>query len=155
MLTNAQKALLKSAQRACGMADEEYRETLERYSGARSSTDGRVTDEHLDLLLKLMEGIYWLRVDSGTLQRGCKGNAIFRKRGYWASKNPANNTSRDRWAQEHWRGQLDELEAELRAEGYGENYFRAIRAKTGTEGAYRAALKRTLRAKLQTIEAPF
>jgi len=47
------------------------------------------------------------------LQPSCKANAVFRQRGYWASKNPKGNTSRDKFGQSNLQPQVDELEREL------------------------------------------
>ena len=94
----------RPARAGSGLADAEYRETLELTSslpGCRSSKDPRLNHRHLDKLMALFGAIYWHRVDSGELQPGCKPNSPFRKRGYWANKNRSDNTSRDRFIDEH------------------------------------------------------
>lgn len=167
MLTRDQKSLLKRAQRQAGIADEEYRETLQRYTGATTSTDPSLTDEHLDLLLAYFEAIYWHAVDAGRLPAPCKRHEPFLQRGYWAAKNPSGNTSRDR----HTVGSLNEAIATLERQLTGEfgchgGYFHAIKNKvipaarrnmTWPEGLvkYRAALERTLEAKRKKACRPF
>src|SRR5258706_9848301 len=99
MISRAQQILVKRAQREAGLAEDEYRDALEAVSGCRSTKDAHLTDRHVDLALAYFEEIYWRGVDSGALQPPCKPDAVFRKRGFWAAKNPAGNTSRDRYSQ--------------------------------------------------------
>lgn len=68
MLSRPQQILLKRAQRQAGVDDAEYRDTLESLCGVRSSTDERMGDEHLDVMLSYLEAIYWRTVKSGALQ---------------------------------------------------------------------------------------
>lgn len=167
MLTNDQKSLLKRAQRQAGISEEEYRDTLERYAGVRSSTDPAVTDEHLDLLLAYFEAIYWRAVDAKTLPAPCKRGEPFVQRGYWAAKNPTGNTSRDRYTTEGINDDIATLERQLTREfGCGYRYFEAIKGKvipaassqmTWPAGLmkYKVALERTLAAKRKKASQPF
>lgn len=155
MLTRPQKALLKRAQRECGLEDGEYREALELVAGCRSSTDPRMTDRHLDQLLAYMEAIYWRGLDAGKLQPPCSANAVFKKRDYWKSKNPSTETSRDRYNGRNQGDEIEALESLLAAIGCGAAYCSAIRANVckGRSDAhslhlYQAALARTLHAKV-------
>jgi hypothetical protein len=159
MLSNPQKALLKRAQRECGLDDSEYREALELIAGCRSSTDSRMTDRHLDQLLAYMEAIHWRGIDAGKLQQSCKPDAVFKNRDYWKAKNPSTETSRDRWTGRNQGAQIRDLEAALARLGFGPAYCEAIRQKVchGREDAhalhlYQAALQRTLKAKAGRVE---
>src|ERR1051326_9204948 len=127
MLTNAQKALLKQAQRQAGLEDEEYREVLETVSGCRSSTDPRLGDRHLDKCLAYIEAIFWRRVDQGKLERSPNPRAPFRQRGHWASKNTSKESSRDRYMQNDASELIARLEAEMAEYGCGPEYCAAIR----------------------------
>ena len=151
MLSNPQKALLKTAQRQIGLADEEYRDLLALVSGmpdCRSSKDDRLTDEHLDKLMSFLEAIYWRMVDVGTMQHTFKPNAAFRQRVFWAARNKRGNTSRDRYTETNIQDKITDLEATLAQFGCQPSYFASIRAKIGQSGrAYAAALARTLKAK--------
>jgi hypothetical protein len=163
MLSNPQKALLKRAQREAELCDSEYREALELVTGCTTSTDPRLGDEQLDVLLAYFEAIYWRKADAGHLQPGCKPAEILRQRGYWAAKNKRGNTSRDRYSHSTLNAAIQSLEAELAAFGYGEKYFAAIRQKVtrGTNNvralfAYRAALTKTLCSKQKAaVSQPF
>ena len=154
MLTRSQQILIKRAQREAGLSDTEYRDCLETVSGCRSSTDARLTDRHCDLALAYFEAIFWRQLDSGALQPSCKPNAIFRQRGYWAQKNTRQETSRDRYTAATVNQEIAGLERALGELGFSASYCEAIRAKV-TQGradvrsqhAYKAALRRTLRAK--------
>ena len=154
MVTRKQQILVKRAQREAGLGDAEYREVLESVSGCRSTTDGRMTDHHVDLALSFMEAIYWRGVDAGTLPAPSRAAAVFRQRGYWSSKNLQGSTSRERFSQANPARQISDLERALGDLGFGESYCGAIRAKVmaGNAGTYslhlyKAALARTLRAK--------
>jgi len=149
MWSNAQKGLLKRAQAAAGLADEEYRTALATVSGwadCRSSTDARLTDRQWDLMMAYVEAIHWGRVDAGELQVSCKPGAVFKNRGYWSKKNPRENTSRDRFVQKDATAECLRLENALAELGYGLRYFQAIQARIVPWSllAYRAALTRTL-----------
>jgi hypothetical protein len=70
------------------------------------------------------EAIYWKKFDEMQfVQPPCKPNAVFRQRGYWASKNPKGNTSRDKFGQSNLQPQVDVLERELNEMGYGFTYL--------------------------------
>jgi hypothetical protein len=167
MLTRPQQILLKRAQQQAGVADEEYRDTLERFCGVRSSTDPRMGDEHLDIVLSYLEAIYWRGHDAGHLPAPCKANAPFLQRGYWASKNPKHNTSRDRYNADELNVEIAALEGQLGREfGCGPGYFSAIKDKVIPEARrhmvwpaglvkYKAALERTLEAKRRKHAQPF
>jgi len=152
-LTRAQQILLKRSQAEAGLDDAEYRDTLELLSalpGCRSSKDPRLTDAHLDNVLRYFEAIYWQRVDSGALQPRCKPNSPFRQRGYWAGKNRHDNTSRDRFMAQRFTEQIGACEDRLTALGYGGAYLEGILNKTGPGVGYLAALRRTISAKEKT-----
>jgi hypothetical protein len=173
MISRAQQILIKRAQREAGLEDFEYREALALVSGCRSTTDPKMTDRGVDLALAYMEAIHWRKVDAGELQPSCNVAAIFRQRGYWAAKNPGNETSRDRYAKAHPSSEVADLENGLEQLGFSSAYRSAIRSRvTGSltgpaaEYAYKAALKRTLTAKRRklatagsastgTVDAPF
>lgn len=167
MLSRPQQVLLKRAQAQAGIGDEEYRDTMEHHCGVRSSTDARMSDEHLDLMLSILEGIYWHAHDAGRLPEPCNANAPFVRRAYWSSKNPAKNTSRDRYNAESLNGDIAALERQLCSEfGCGPGYFRAIKSKVIPSARqnmawpaglvkYRTALERTLEAKRKKANVPF
>jgi hypothetical protein len=154
MLSRPQQILLKRAQREAALADDEYRDSLELVSHCRSSKDAAMTDRQLDLLLGYFEAIHWRKVDAGALQPSCSATAVFRQRGYWASKNTRQETSRDRFTQSTIDKEITGLETALASLGFGESYCASIRQKS-THGRrdphalflYRAALCRTLAAK--------
>jgi len=154
MLTRPQQILLKLAQREAALTDDEYREALEIVSGCRSSKDTAMTDRRLDLLMGYFEAIHWRKVDAGELRPSCNPDAIFRQRGYRAAKNPRQKTSRDHFTQSAVKREIAGLEAELAALGFGEGYRLNIwekltRGRRDAHGLflYRAALRRTLKAK--------
>lgn len=158
MITRAQQILLKRAQAQAGLDDADYRDAIEAVSGipgCRSSKDSRLTDRHIDRVLAYMEAIFWRGVDSSTLQPSFRPDAVFRQRGYWASKNPAGNTSRDRFTEASLTGDVKRLEAALAELGYGPAYLRGIKARIGEFDLvnYRAALNRTLTAKQRAVAA--
>ena len=154
MLSNPQKSLLKRAQREAGLSDIEYRDALGTVAGCRSSTDPNMTDRDLDKLLAYFEAIAWRGFDAGTLQRSSSPAAVFRQRGFWSSRNTAQETSRDRYRTANSADDISRLEAELRELGFGAGYCASIRKKVthGRNDAhalylYGAALKRTIAAK--------
>lgn len=164
MISGSQKGLLKRAQAEAGLDDAEYRDAIAMVSGmtdCRSSTDARLTDRHVDNLMSYFEAIYWRKVDARQLKPVFKPNAVFRKRGYWASKNPKGNTSRDR----HTAGAIDReiaaLESALADLGCGMSYCRGIQNRMRRGGKdfslvkYAGALKRTLAAKQRAASRPF
>ena len=159
MLSRPQQILLKRAQREAGLPDGDYRDALQTITGRRSSTSPALTDRHLDMLLAYFEAIFWLAVDTGKLQPPCSTAAVFRQRGYWASKNTSQETSRDRFNGANLNEDIAALERRLAALGYGAEYCDGIRNKvaSGREDAhalhlYRAALTRTLNAKARRAE---
>lgn len=155
MLTNPQKALLKRAQRQAELSDEDYRDILQLVTGCTSSTDPRLGDRHLDVLLSFFEAEYWRKHDEERLQRSCEGNAVFRQaRYFWRSRNTNAETSRDRYAKNKVVEQIAALENEFAALGYGEDYLGTIRDRVthGAENiralhAYAAALTHTVSTK--------
>lgn len=154
MLSRAQQILLKRAQHQAAVSDEQYRDLLEIVSGARSSTDRRMSDEHVDKVLAFLERCYWTGVETGDLP-GPSGhrNPVFRVKGYWAEKNCQGQTSRDRFAGRQRTGEIEGLEGRLAALGYGDGYCARIRRNTrrgdpGDDSRYLAALRRTLKSKL-------
>jgi hypothetical protein len=122
MLSRPQQILLKRAQLEAGLSDDEYRDALQTVSGCRSSKEAAMTDRQLDLLMGYFEAIHWRKVDAGELQPSCRADAIFRQRGYWASKNTRQETSRDRFTNLNLGQAIVDLERELGALGYGESY---------------------------------
>jgi hypothetical protein len=161
MISRAQQILIKRAQAQARIGDEEYRDAVALVSGiadCRSSKDKRLTDGHVDKLLSYFETIYWKQVDAGEpLKDHFKPIAVFRKRGYWASKNQKGNTSRDRYMDASKQTEAADLEAQLYALGFGLSYVQAIhrRIQPFTQAAYVAALKRTLDAKKRAANCPF
>jgi hypothetical protein len=104
--------------------------------------------------LSYFEAIHWRKVDSNALKPSCKPNASFRQRGYWASKNPKNNTSRDRYAAGDWQSKINVLEMELHQLGCGLAYVQAIQnnIKPFSLVNYHGALARTLASKRKAKE---
>ena len=153
MLTNAQKALLKRAQRQAGIEDAEYRDLLDQLCGCRTSTDRRLGDANLDQLLAYFEAVYWRAVDAGTRTPPGRGD-VFQRRGYWAGKNLLGNNSRDRFTARYLAADIARIESDLARLGYGAAYCAAIRGKVCrgandpfSQARYRGALLRTLHAK--------
>ncbi|HEX5218258.1 MAG TPA: hypothetical protein VFZ59_01720 [Verrucomicrobiae bacterium] len=161
MLSRPQQILLKRAQREAGLDDSDYRDALETVSGCRTSKDPELTDRHLDKVLAYLEAIHWRNVDRGALQPSCSANAVFRRRGYWASKNTGQQTSRDRYAGTNKSQAIAGMETALAQLGFGPGYVAAIRQNV-TQGRtddraqylYLAALQRTLRAKQKDLVSP-
>jgi hypothetical protein len=82
----------------------------------------------------------------------------FRARGFWANKNTKESTSRERFAAQAIASEIQELEAQLDAIGYGGQYCARILENISTAGPqrlvnYRAALRRTLNAKRKDAHA--
>jgi hypothetical protein len=159
MLSRAQQILLKRAQREAGLSDDEYRDAMETVTRCRSSKDDRLTDRDMDKLIAYFEAIHWRAVDAGTLQPCGNAAAVFRQRGYWASKNTKQETSRDRFTGRNQSAEIAALEAELAGMGFGPGYCAAIRqnvckgpADAHTLHLYQAALERTLKAKAKQRE---
>jgi hypothetical protein len=160
MITRAQQILIKRAQREAGLDDEAYRDALLAVSGCRSTTDPRLSDRDVDLVLAYFEAIYWRKADAGELPVPCSPNAAFRQRGYWASRNPRGNTTRDRFNNHSLAEELSRLEGCLQDLGFGPDYCAGIRSRS-THGQndqqalrfYLAALKRTLHAKQRSAVA--
>jgi hypothetical protein len=169
MLSRAQQIMFKRAQAEAGLGDEEYRAALTMIAGVRSSTDPRLTDRQFDAVMGYFEAICWKERDAG--RRPAPGpKAVFRLPGYWASKNPAGNTSRDRYASNHAQHDVRALEDELERLGFGAGYRRRIRDAVMGDSTisptpvqlqrYRAALERTLNSKrrqpaAQAANCPF
>jgi hypothetical protein len=157
MLTNPQKAILKRAQREAGLSDADYRDALQLVTGHRTSTAPALIDRHLDKILGYLEAIHWHAADAGTLQPSRSATAVFRQRGYWASKNTREETSRDRYTNKNLGDQIADLEGQLAELGFGKPYCDAIR-KSVTNGQndahaqhlYRTALQRTVKAKAKS-----
>jgi hypothetical protein len=159
MLSRPQQILLKRAQRAAGLSDDDYRDALQTVAGCRSSTSPAFMDQHLDTVLSFFEAIHWRAVDAGKLQASCSATAVFRRRGYWASQNTRQETSRDRFNGVNLNAEIAELESKLAALGFAASYCGGIR-KNVTKARddahalhlYRAALTRTLKAKARRAE---
>lgn len=156
MLTRPQQILLKRAQHQARVDDAEYREMLHHYCDVNSSTDPRMSDDHLDVMLAYLEAIYWRGVDAGDLLPPVNAREVFFQRGYWASKNRRGNTSRDRYHEDEMRAEIARLEQHLSDEfGYGFRYFQAIQNKVRGLVNYKAALARTLASKRRKSAEPF
>jgi hypothetical protein len=162
MLSNDQKARLKSAQRQAGIDDAEYREWLATIAGpgVHSSTDPKVDNRAWDKLMAQFEAIYWLKVERGELQHKYNPHASFQKKGFWAGRNTSKETTRDRFNQAETVEAIISLETELTDLGNHPNYLAAIRSKVAGDRtdpkslwAYRAALERTLAAKKKKLAA--
>jgi hypothetical protein len=125
MLSRPQQILLKRAQREAGLSDGDYREAMQTVTGRRSSTSPALTDRHLDMLLAYFEAIHWQAVDAGKLQPSCSATAVFRRRGYWASNNTRQETSRDRFNGVNLNDEITALESKLAALGFGSGYCAA------------------------------
>jgi hypothetical protein len=156
MITRAQQILLKRAQHQAGLVDADYREAIATVSGMQdciSSTDARLTDEHLDNLLSYFEAIHWRKVDAGELQPSCKPDAVFRQRGFWAGRNRRGNTSRDRHHVVALGHEIQKLQEQLMGLGCSLAYFQAIeqRMQPFSLVNYKAALARTLAAKRRKL----
>lgn len=154
MISRAQQILVKRAQREAALEDGEYRDALQVTTGCRSTTDPAMTDRGIDLILAYMEAIVWRKVDQGELQAPCSPGAVFRQRGYWAAKNPRQNTSRERFNKSTIGANIESLESALNSLGFGAGYCAGIRVRvtkgrndSHAEFLYRAALQRTLAAK--------
>ena len=159
MLSNPQKAMVKRAQKEAGLDDGDYRDALQTVCGCRSATDPRMTDRDFDVFLAYAEAIYWRKVDLGQLQSHCKTNSVFQHRGYWASKNPGQETSRDRFQKSTVASEIERIEAELAKLGLGAHYCAGIRRNVIQDSSdahslhkYKAALARTLAAKQRASE---
>ena len=159
MLSRAQQILLKRAQREAGLLDDDYRDALETVTGRRSSTAPALTDRHLDKLLAFFEAIHWRAVDAGGLQPSGSPTAVFRQRGFWATRNTGQETSRDRFNHFNLGQEIADLERRLADLGFSKLYCEGIR-KNVTKGRldahalhlYRTALQRTLSAKARQRE---
>jgi hypothetical protein len=162
VISRSQQISLKRAQAECQLNDVDYRDAIETVTGitgCRSSKHPGLSDEHWDRLVAYMEAIFWRSVDAGLLQPTRKPNAMFRQRGFWARRNCAGTTSRERYTDASLDRQIDSAERSLAALGFGPGYCAGIRRRVGEASnfAYLAALKRTLKAKQSSnlVERPF
>ena len=149
MISRAEQIWLKRAQAAAGIADTEYRESLERFAHVRSSTDPRLTHDQFERLMGYFEAIYWSLRDSGAVQP----NEVFRRRGYWAERCHDGDRNRARYAMHQQTEQIHELERDLIGMGFSVDYLDEIRMRSMHApqhptprdlAGYRAALQRTL-----------
>lgn len=157
MLSRSQQILLKRAQRAAALPDDEYRDALEVATGCRSSRDREFNDRGLDKFQAFLEAIYFRKLDAGELQPAGSAFAVFRRRGYWAGKNTNHQTSRDRFTGLNLNQVISDLERRLAAIGFGREYCEGIRNKSAQgrtdahgQHLYLAALRRTVAAKSKT-----
>jgi hypothetical protein len=158
MISRAQQILIKRAQREAGLDDAEYRDALQLAAGCRSTKDPAMTDRGVDLVLAYIEAIHWRKVDACELQPPCSAGAIFRQRLFWASRNPRQDTSRDRFNRSTIGADIESLESALGRLGFNAQYCAGIRARV-TKGRndahgqylYRTALRRTLAAKQKKL----
>jgi hypothetical protein len=105
-----------------------------------------------------LEAIHWRKVDGvRCFQPSCKPNAVFRQRGYWASKNPKGSTSRDRFGEGNLQPAVAALEQELAELGCGMAYCRAIQNKIQpfSLAKYLGALNRTVKATRVKANQPY
>lgn len=145
MLSNPQKSLIKRAQRQAVLDDADYRALLREFAGVESSTDAKLGNSQFDIIMAHIEATYWFRVDSGALKHVFRSNAPFLQRGYWASKNPPGQTSRDRYAAADLAAEIEAAESNLAASGANASYLAGIRRRVGgSDRKYLAALRRTI-----------
>lgn len=154
MLSNPQKSLVKRAQRQAAVPEEEYRDMwrmVTSWQDCDTSTDPRLGDVHMDRMMGFLEAIFWRRVQEGALQPPSKANAPFQKEGFWATRNKAQSTSRDRYQKKRIGDSVQDLEARLLAAGYPPQKIAAIKEKMKChdQWALRSALHRTLMFLLQ------
>lgn len=152
MLTPSQIRLVKMAQRLAGLGDADYRDAIATATGladCTSSKDPRLGDDQFDRVMSYLEAIYWRAVDTRAELR--TPNSEFRprqpflRRGYWAAKNRAGNTSRDRYSAEELQARCTAAETELRSLHLKPaGWFAEVRRRTGPGWPYFAALQRTL-----------
>ena len=163
MLSNPQKALIKSAQRQAKLPDEEYREVLKTVTGYSTSTEPRLGDRSCDKILAYLEAIYWRKVDKNEIQHAATERSPFRQPRYWANKNNREENSRDRFMQTDVSAAIRHSEAALAKLGFGPAYCATIRQNV-TQGqsdphamfCYNAALQRTIQSKEAKLQAnPF
>jgi hypothetical protein len=130
-LTKSQKIILHQAKRQAVLDDTEYRDLLEHIGGpgVRSSTDPKLDNRHLDKILAFMEAIYWRKVDAGQVEHEFNPKHTFRNRGFWAQRNTAQETTRDRFNTAELAAAIQELEAEAPQMGNHPNYIDAIKWK--------------------------
>jgi hypothetical protein len=158
MISRPQRILVKRAQKEAGLPDEEYRAALQTVCQCSSTTDPRMTDRDVDVILAYFEAIYYRAVDAGILQPVCKLNAVFQQRGYWAKKNPKAETSRDRFCKSQVDSEVDEMERAMAELGFGKKYCDGIKERV-TQGRsdarslfqYKTALSRTLESKRRAV----
>jgi hypothetical protein len=139
------------------LSDAEYRDALQMIAGVTTSTDKTIGDRHLDKLLSYFEAIYWRKIDAKELSHAPRPYDPFRARNYWASKNTAASTSRDRHIAKDLVADIQSLEEQLNDLGYHAGYCQKILDTVLKGGSrvpnahqlslYRAALQRTLTAK--------
>ncbi len=126
--------------------------------------------------MKYFEAIYWRASDSLSPREraGVRGpgspsfpscpsvnprSKIFQRRGYWASKNPRGNTSRDRYVSNNIESVVERLESELNSLVGNPRYVGAIRnnclcsafPRPQEWANYAAALRRTIAAKRKKL----
>lgn len=146
MLTPSQIRLVKMAQRLAGLADDDYHSALACSTGlldVTSSKDPRLGDDQFDRFMGYVEAIYWRAVDHKDIAHA--GKMPFLRRGYWAAKNRAGNTSRDRHSAEELQARCTAAETELRSLHLKPaGWFAEVRRRTGPGWPYYAALQRTL-----------
>ena len=159
-LSRAQQILLKRAQAEAGIADGEYRASLESVTGlpgCSSSKDARLTDGQLDQMLAYFEAIFWRKVDLENWHLRVGGGAfpVFQRRNYWSDKNRRGNTSRDRHVAANLAEQITILETQMTGQGLTIEYLAGIRANIQPFSLinYLAALKRTLNSRSKSAAA--
>jgi hypothetical protein len=151
MLTNPQKSLISQAARAAKLSRPDYEAAWGSVTGwpdCVSSTDPRLTDRHVDLMMGYLEAIF-----EGDYIPANKRPHVFARAGYWAAKNRGGTTSRDRFTATAQADEIRNAEAALRATGYPEAKIGGIRHKTGGGWAYIAALRRTAAAEVKKQKA--
>jgi hypothetical protein len=157
MISRAEQIWLKRAQAAAHLEDAEYREALQQFAHVRSSTDPRMTHDQFERLMGYFEAIHWRLRESGAAQP----SDVCRRRGYWAERCHDGDANRARFAMHQQTDQIHELERDLIGSGVSVDYLDGIRVRSMSSpahpdtrdlAAYRAALRRTLAARLRKEE---
>lgn len=149
MWSPKQKALIAQARRALRLTDDDYRQDLRRICKVDTSTARQLTDRDLDRIMAYWEAIYWRTLSTQNPLNSQPQNGIkpFLKPDYWARKNTAHNTSRDRYTKAHAEHDAEHFESLLLAAGKNQAYLQTIKRNCHHDPvAYRAALAKTCKA---------
>jgi hypothetical protein len=175
VIKNGEKAVMKIYQRACGMADADYRSILAEVTAKNhhgqpllTSTDPAFSHDDVDDVMCHLEATLELRVNAGQAEwpiiKGVRATPR-----YWRDKKgkPGTPSSRERFAQGKAVASLEEVMAEMATLGCGVPYCLATarrvtkdpaitldRLDARQKRAVAAALARTARFKRRTAFAP-